>query len=312
MRRVLIRARPALAVLAFVATADLASAARAQDEECDPVVYSPTESFPASGAQDVPVNARLEVRYPADYFTLTGAELASTVRISRVDVEDDVPGDYELVTGAGFDAVFFFPDAELIPGARYRIEALGFDGDLIAEFRVVDDLDLAEPQLGSIDVASAEAFDGCDASDPCCATPDGYRVDVEFSPATDDGALGSIEYLLYQTRGPDLAAPRLVDRVRNFSTSTISMAFLVSAEEASGSLCLVAFAVDGQGNLDDDMEPYCFEPIVGNYFEPICAAGGSGPRRLPVGALGFALMLLALRRRGSSLRSRPGQPSAPA
>ena len=175
-------------------------------EFCETDSFEPTESFPASGAQDVPVNARIQVRYPADYFALTGVDAVDAVQVFRVDEDPGaVSGTLELIEGArDFDAVFFFPDELLVPGARYEIEARGFDADLVAEFRVIDDLDRVRPELENSLAATAEPFAGCDASDPCCDTPDGYRVDVEFAPAFDDGAVGSIEYLLYQTRGPDL------------------------------------------------------------------------------------------------------------
>ncbi len=69
------------------------------------------------------------------------------------------------------------------------------------------------------------------------------------------------------------------------------MAFVLEADEILGPMCVVVHAVDGVGNVDDDAEPQCFEPIMGSFFES-CSASGSSGAIWPV-----LFALVALRRR---------------
>ena len=71
------------------------------------------------------------------------------------------------------------------------------------------------------------------------------------------------------------------------------MAFVLSPEEAVSPGCVVVHAVDGVGNVDDDMEPECFEPVQGNFFEPLCSASRVEGRHW----LSWGLLALVLRRR---------------
>ena len=111
--------------------------------------------------------------------------------------------------------------------------------------------------------------------------PDGgFRVDVTLDPAEGEPAAGDVEYLLFLTRGPGVGAPELRGRVRGV-TDEIVIAFLLSPEEATGPICVTVQAVDSAGNLGEVPEPLCEDPIQGNFFEPLCAAGGGPNRRWP-------------------------------
>ena len=136
----------------------------------------------------------------------------------------------------------------------------------------------------------------------------GFRVGVFFAPATDSGPPGSIEYLLFQTRGVGVDAPILRNRVRNYPGEQITMAFVLPAEEASAPICVRIAAIDGVGNptFSDrrDGEEACLDPVQGNYFYPLChasapgrAARGTGGTALALGAFGALWLAARVRRR---------------
>jgi hypothetical protein len=93
-------------------------------------------------------------------------------------------------------------------------------------------------------------------------------------------------------------------RTRNFTTDLITMAFVLEPSEAVEPICVAIQAVDGVGRVDNDGEPRCFDPIQGNFFEPLCTVGSFGASRAASGAwgsagvlVGFALVLAGRRRR---------------
>jgi len=245
------------------------------------------EVTPASGANGVLLDAYVQVLYTPGY--LAAVDPSRTIEVTTED-GDPVAGEAQVVG----DRLFFVPDALLDPDTTYRGLAFGFDYDFEFEFATTrrdGAVDSGPPTLGSriSDITSSRV------STTCEAPSGGYRVDVSFPPADDDGSPGSIEYLLYLTRGPTLDAPELRARARNFATSDmgrIPMAFVLTPEEAVSPVCVVVHAVDGAGNVDDDMEPRCFEPVQGNFFEALCSAAPgreSSPPFVAVALLGLVL-----------------------
>ena len=125
-----------------------------------------------------------------------------------------------------------------------------------------------------------------------CLPEGGYRVQVYFPPASDDGPPGSIEYLLFQTHGRDIDAPVLVDRVRNFRTDRITMSFLLSNQAASVPICLQVVTVDGAGHATVPAGDRCFDPVGHITFQGCGVAAGA---RGGGGPLALAVMIVALR-----------------
>lgn len=241
-------------------------------DDCDEIITrGPIEVTPATGASAVTLDAYVRVEFSDGYFGLgidpaEALDLRFCDGLSVVECEtlgEPVAGDIQVVG----DTLFFLPARDFMPSAQYAGIARGIDLDLGIAFRTGAVLDSGPPIMSEVESPTTARVD------PSCEAPEGgYRVDVSFPPATDDGSPGSIEYLLYFTRGAGLEAPELRRRARNFSTELVTMAFVLSPEEAVSPGCVVVHAVDGVGNVDDDMEPKCFEPVQGNFFEPLCSA----------------------------------------
>ncbi len=289
----------AIASLVLLSVSACWGRAQAQDAGvtgCDEVLTrGPLEVTPATNATGVTLDAPVKVRFSPGYFELPGVDPASLIELRRcgelsaVECEtlgEPVAGEVQVI---GDRTLYFVPAHDLSPRELYAGVVRGIDQDLGIAFRTGFSADVGPPQLGTVDTPTTAQVG------PSCEAPaGGYRVDVSFEPATDDGSAGSIEYLLYLTRGGGLEAPELRRRARNFSTGLVTMAFVLSPEEAASPVCIVVHAVDGVGNVDADMEPRCFEPITGDYFEPACNAGAAGSG----GWLGLLGVLLFRRRRG--------------
>ena len=298
----MLRAFPPL--LAAAALLGLSPSARAEDggvpTSCeDEVQRGPRFVTPASGASEVTLDAWVKLDYSAGYFA-EGFTASVELRhcgeeLTAVECEtlgEPVEGEAQVVGG---ETLFFVPAEPLEPRTLYAGVATGIDQDLGFSFRTGATLDTEPPHLPArLDTPSTGRTEG----DARCGVPAGFRVSVSFDPRegrgrVDDGPEGSVEYLLYLTRGATVRAPELRARTRFFPTSLLTMAFVLEPEEAVAPVCVVVHAVDGVGNVNRSMEPACFEPVQGNFFEPICAAGGA-PGRMGAGDGGGGLAVLGL------------------
>lgn len=256
--------------------------------------------IPVVGSPGVTTDAPLRVRYSEDYFgpggpggdptMLISVQRCPTAICDPFACEEDgefVPGRVHRLG----DELVFQPDGGWEPNATYSGVARGRDGDLPFHFCTGSTEDTAPPSFGGIeDLTSMEVEPRCDAPDG------GYRIGVQFEPATDPGGPpGSVEYLLYQTRGAGINGPVVRARAQNFSTTgNITMAFVLPPEEATSTICVRVAAVDGVGNVtlseQIDGELACEDPVQGNFFEPLCSVGAPGLDRTGLGS-GFALVL---------------------
>ena len=283
-----------LVAFALVATVP-ASAQTVQDCHVDRRV--PLTVSPASGAPNTSLNAPVLVRYAAGYFGPDGpgeppSTLFRMVACARCGSPCDlttgmqVPG---LVQTQG-DVLVFQPDGGLLsPSTQYVGRALGADGQLDFRFCTGSGRDTQPPSAAGIGTPTSTHVSGLS----CLA--DGYRIAVYFTPSTDDGPPGSIEYLLFETRGEGIDAPVLVDRVRNFSAERITMSFLLASAGAATPVCLQVVTVDGAGHASVPEGDRCFDPIGRTTFQG-CAAGGRGSLAM-AGAFVVAALALARRRR---------------
>lgn len=297
--------------LLAVATAPV----RAQDgglEPCDaPVIRGPEQTIPINQSRSVTVDAPLRVRYSPGYFEPGGpgddpASLLTVRHCSGLCGDPSACGpDDEVVSGRvqvlGRELVFL-PDDEWAPSSVYGGQALGRDTDLAFQFCTGLSRDDAPPTLGRLrEVTSTRVEPRCDMLEG------GYRIAAYFEPATDLGPPGSIEYLLYQTRGTNVDGPVVRDRLTNFATDQITMSFVLPLSEAASPICVRVAAVDGLGNvafneIDDDASAGdCVDPVQGNFFYPICSAGTVGAPRsgalLTLLGVGLVAVLLVLRLR---------------
>ena len=289
----------------------LSAPAVAQDAgvvRCDGFdLRGPQEVFPAVSAVAVTLDAPVRVLYSPEYFSgglggdprmLVSVQSCATsfCDLSACDAPGEpVPGRVQVLG----DNLVFLPDAPFLPNRAYSGVALGVDVELPFRFCTGSSSDSGPPILGAIDEVTSTAVDAsCDAPDG------GYRVAVFFTPATDVGPPGSIEFLLFQTRGPGIESPVLRRRVRNQTPDRVTMAFVLPPDEATSPICVRVVAVDGVGNIDlSDAEmsgQTCVDPVQGNFFYGLCgvsARGNAGAPPWPVGLLGLCALVVWRRRR---------------
>lgn len=278
----------------------IASPVAAQGEiECPTGEVGPLDFTPASRAENVTLDAYVRVRYSPDYF-LDVPDAGTFVRLHE-DLDDDdgfvelgpeVPGEGQLVG----DDVYFVPDELLEPDRQYAIVAESFELEpIVIDFRTGGSVDMRAPSIGSVGSPTTESVD------ETCGRGAGYRVDLVVRDVRDDGPASSVELLVYLARQEGLEAPELVLRARGTGAAELPLGFVLTDERASDPACVVVHAVDGVGKVDDSMEPVCFEPIQGAFFEGLCAANRvagapSGGRTGSVALLALALLVVSRRR----------------
>lgn len=276
----------------------LAGSAAPALAQCDEDDFAVVESAPASNATDVPTNAFIRVLYPRCYFSLTGQDPLTSLEVTVDGMP--VPG---TVQQGDDRTVFFIPEGLLDNGRRYDVVAEDFEGNFAFSFTTAFSVDSMPPSFPDprLTVTSSRV------PEDSLESPDGgYRVDVSFEPANDDGADASIEYLLYLTRGSEaLEAPELRARARNFTTGLITMAFVISDEEAVQPLCVEVHAIDGVGRMSVDRPSACFEPIMGSFFEGCAVSPGGRGSSIVLWLVGLSGWLGVRRRSRRARRAGP-------
>ena len=196
------------------------------------------------------------------------------------------------------DTVVLVPEAPLERDTDYLVEAIGIDRTFLAPFHVFDSnaIDNDAPRFGPVTATSVSRVP------PSCGTPGGgFRVDVTLRAASNEAAAADVEYQLYLTRGIGVEAPEQRARVRG-SASDVVMAFVLTPDEATSTVCFSVVAVDGAGNVGELAGPVCEDAIDGNHFEGLCgvapglARGGRAGDvrgRDAVGAAWCLVLLLA-------------------
>lgn len=267
-----------------------AGTVRAQPVCPEDVIPGPVETTPASGAFGVTVDAYVRVLYTPAYFAADGPSNGTeTILVTDPDGLE-VPG---IVQRVGDAALFFVPDGLLDPSTQYDVIATGAFGELVASFTTGTSLDEQAPSIGPITRVAV------DPVEPSCSAPSGgHRVGVTFVPATDDGALGSLEYSLYLTRGEGVSAPVRVARLRHFAASEITAAFVLDDAQAGSMVCVALRVEDGVGRVSEG-GGVCFDPLTGAFFAPLCSVSVAGAPSGRAAALlpAVAALALFLRRR---------------
>lgn len=300
----------------FAALLTLASGLAAAQEPdagevvCDaPPVRGPAFVTPSVGARLVTTDAEIRVQYNPGYFEAGGGDPTTLISVQRCPslgcdltscVEDGVfvPG---LVQVLG-DTLVFIPDDPWDSEQAYSGIARGIDIDLPFQFCTGTTTDTSAPMIGALEPVTSTAVDvRCDAPEG------GFRIGVFFPPADDPGGPpGSIEYLLFQTRGAGLEEPLLRARARNVgATSQVTMAFNLPPSEASSVICVRVAAVDGVGNVawsESNPGNDCVDPVQGNFFYGLCSVSAASATSISwigiaaLGCMALALVLLLRRR----------------
>lgn len=290
---------PAACAAALLASLIAATGAAQGEIECPSDEVGPLDFTPASRAENVTLDAYIRVRYSPDYF-LDVPDAGTFVRLHE-DLDDDdgfvelgaeIPGVGQLVG----DDVYFVPDDLLEPGRQYAVVAESFELEpILIDFTTGGTVDMRPPTIGSVGSPSTESVE------ETCGRGAGYRVDLVVRDVRDDGPASSVELLVYLARQEGLESPELVLRARGTGTEELPLGFVLTDERANDPACVVVHAVDGVGNVDDSMDPVCFEPIQGAFFEGLCAANriAGEPTSGRTGSVVFialALLLVARRR----------------
>jgi hypothetical protein len=139
-----------------------------------------------------------------------------------------------------------------------------------------------------------------------CGEPEAVQVTVSYPSADDNGwPATETEYVVYQTRGPNIAGP--VERSRELGRRTPSetcppegalcQRFRLAARNASGPVCFNVQAVDAYGRADGNTREVCTDPSIGNFFNG-CTAAPTSPARPGrprwLGAAAVALLAVAI------------------
>ena len=273
----------------------LASPAAAQ--ECpEPPLRGPMLVTPSDSAPAVTLDAPVFVEYSPGYFGPDGPGDDPTTLIT-VEACGSCssfcpPGSGTPVSGlvqVHGDRLYFLPDEPLRESTQYVGTATGVETALDFSFCTGRAYDSFAPDLSGTPRRSSTRVG------PQCLLPDGgYRLAISFAPATDDGPPGSIEYLLYLSRGGDLEAPRVVARARNYASDEITLGVLLTPEETRTPICLTLAAADGVGNVTVSDAPQCFDPITRTTFSGACHASpgrGSGAGVFLALLVGLAVFL---------------------
>lgn len=272
------------------------------DAQCEDPPVGPVDVLPAVGAPGVTIDAWVRVRYVEGYFGPDGPgrDPASEITLLRCgacgascDSGTPVSGHVEVYD----DNLFFVPDAPLEPRTQYGGEARGPETSLTLGFCTGSSADASPPSFASeIRVSSEEVGPGCELPDG------GFRVGVFAGAASDDGPGGSLEYLLFLTRADGLAAPLLVDRVRNFSAGEITLRLFLDGAQAASPVCVRLGVVDGVGNVTMSNVEECFDPVASVAFQGCTIDARSEPVALPALVTLALVTLLVSRARRRSTR----------
>jgi MYXO-CTERM domain-containing protein len=291
-------------VLLVLAAVIPASALAQEDCEGGDLARRPIELTPSSGASGVTTDAPIIVRYSSGYFGPAGpgdppetliqvglCPLDDAGNVVRCEEAAPIEGSVQVIG----DRLVFVPTVELAANRYYAGLAIGVDMSLPLTFRTGFSRDAGPPTVGALVRAEPER------TGPSCPwVPEGgQRIGFVFGAADDDGPLGSIEYLLYLTRGADVTAPQLRDRFRNSGETPLPL--LLTDDEAAEPVCVRVFAVDGVGNVSEPSPEHCVDPATGAAFQGMCTVSGAGAGRSTSApwalAIAVAIALVSRRRR---------------
>ncbi len=223
------------------------------------------DAVPPDGAEGVPTNARLFARY------------ATIAEYVNEDITFTPEGEAPLTVKGNFDSTEGLlsvdpPDA-LISGKSYTVSwprlrgfgtaNLGRGKDVT--FRVGSNSDETPPDFAGV---RAVDWDVTRDQDDCTDRLEKrYVFDLELGPASDDGGRDSLMLVVFQTRGPGLAAPKPVS-VRRLPTAGNSVYIKQTINNGAGDVCFAAIVRDLTGKASaSGATEVCTETVEPPFFE---------------------------------------------
>lgn len=267
----------------------------------DEVLRGPYETFPSANARNVPLNARVRVRYGGNSLPQDPIEAAALFRMvncgpcgSRCTLDTGTP-----VT---FDTTVEAQEATLVPtslaaGTQYLGEARGLENNLSFVFctTALGNTDTRAPVIGNVENIQTTLF-----AESCEHPMGGYRVGFQIDSVSDED-LSSVELKFYVTRADGLTDRRLVNTTRVDVANNISLGFEVDQSFGNDPACFDIEAIDGVGNRSG-INGICYDPYQGVQFKPLCSlvsaprARGNGDLKWGFLLTCFATMVVALGR----------------
>ena len=251
------------------------------------------QSFPADGATDVPMNARLSAHYAAT------AEYANeAVLFEHVGVDSESPR-------ATFDSseglLAFQPPAPLVAGDSYVIRWPALRGLSTAvmgkgaevKFTSGTKMDVDSPTFGGV---RGIVWDVERVDDDCTdALEDRFVFDISLDDAADDGGRGMLSLLVFQSKGGSASASPAPVLTQGFSDTGAPVRVERSIDSAVGKVCFAALARDATGRVSSSADrEVCVATVKPPFFYG-CTLSREDPngREAPSSA-SIALALLAL------------------
>jgi hypothetical protein len=286
------RVTATVAVALAIGAVGAAPAARAQCGKPDLV-----DMVPPDGATGVPRNARL------------GAHYTTSTEYLGEDVVLVHPDGSEQLLDATWDATEQF--LSVVPSSS----ALTANSSYEIRWPVLRGLNAAAPGLGGMARFTTGA--GSDTAPPTFAgvaglswdfehktnectdeTLERFVFDVDLGAAADDGGLGGLTLMLFQTRGPEVLGMPVPIPARAWPQSGTRIQVRLTKDEGVGEVCFAGLVRDTVGQISEggDIQA-CVHTTDPPFFNGCSIAGPGGDGARGGGGLASLLSLAALLRR---------------
>jgi len=251
------------------------------------------ETFPADGATDVPVNARLSARYAA-----AAEYINEEITFEHVGAATEAPR-------ATFDSseglLAFAPAEPLVVGDAYIVHWPSVRGLTTAvagkgaegKFTAGSMADIDPPIFGGV---RALSWDVERINDDCTdALEDRFVFDLSLDEATDDGGKGMLTLLVFQSKGGSAATSPAPVLAQRFSDVGARVQVQRSIDSAAGKVCFAALARDSSGRVSSSADrEVCVVTVKPPFFYGCTVSrgldGGAGGARA---AAPISLLVLA-------------------
>lgn len=303
--RTLRTSRPgALRVGALACASLLLASARALALPCG--ASDVLAAIPVDGAAGVPLDAELSARYPA-----TALYIDEDVELIP---DDGDPIFLRAVFDEGEGVLRARPPAALSPNRGYTVRWPGLRGTIsagrgagaVVRFVTGASFDVEPPRFAGL--AGVE-WDLLRSKNVCTdRIEERYFFDLTTPEATDDGGLGALSLIVFQTKGPRLTEGPVPLLVRAMPAGNSIVRVELAVENGVGPVCFAGMARDSTGKVSGAIDDVCVETVAPPFFRG-CGVIPGGHRPPGGGATAFAVGLLAagvVARRWNGRRRRGG------
>ena len=256
------------------------------------------ETFPLDGAIGIPVNASLSARYAqsAEY-------LEEEVTLEHVGVGAEMA---TVNFNANEGILSLTPSAPLAANEPYRIAWPALRGLTTAElgssatvnFTTGSTRDTSAPNFAgllSVDWDVERVTDDCTDS-----AEDRFVFNLGLAPASDDGSIGLLALVVFQSAGVAGGGSPEQILVQRFPATSTTVQVRRAIDSAAGNVCFAALARDSLGQVSSSADrQVCTKTVKPPFFYgcTVSRSGGSS-----TGLYFFALFVAAL-----ALRSNRGR-----